>query len=73
MSFPRSIGCRVALLIDSTVAMCSINKGRSSSPLLLPRLRQLASLLLASGLRLFLHWVPSEQNPVDGPSRAHDF
>ena len=69
ISFPSSIRNRVAILCDSTVALSSITKGRSSSPLLLPRLRLLASYVLASGLQLYLSWIPSELNPADGPSR----
>lgn len=72
LSFPHSVGCRVAVLCDSLVTVFSVTKGRSSSPMLLPRLRQLASLVLASGLRLYLRWVPTELNPADAPSRAHE-
>jgi hypothetical protein len=70
LSFPHSISRRVGILSDSLVAIFSITKGRSSSPMLLPRLRQLASSVLASGLRLYLSWIPSEYNPADAPSRA---
>lgn len=72
LSFSHSVGCHAAILCDSLVTVFSVTKGRSSSPMLLPRLRQLASLLLASGLRLYLSWVPSEFNPADAPSRAHE-
>jgi hypothetical protein len=60
---------RVALLTDSMVVAGAVTKGRSSSPDLLRRLRSLAALQLASGLRLFLRWIPSASNPADGPSR----
>jgi hypothetical protein len=46
-----------------------LRKGRSSSPLLLRRLRAISAWLLASGLRLLLYWTPSEDNPADEPSR----
>jgi hypothetical protein len=72
LSFPGTIGRRVVILSDSTVAACSVMKGRSSSPLLLPRLRQLASLVLASGVRLHLRWIPTEVNPADRPSRLYE-
>ena len=72
LSFPSSPGRRVVILCDSLVTIGCVTKGRSSSHVLLPRLRQLASVLLASGLRLYLRWVPSAQNPADGPSRAYD-
>jgi hypothetical protein len=70
LSFPSSVRRRVIIFMDSLVSIFSVSKGRSSSHLLLPRLRQVASLLLASGVRLYLRWVPSEHNPADQPSRA---
>jgi hypothetical protein len=73
LSFAHSIGSRVAILSDSLVTVYSIKKGRSSSPLLLPRLRQIASMLLSAGLRLFLQWIPTELNPADAPSRVYEF
>lgn len=69
LSFPHSLATHLIILCDSMVACCAISKGRSSSPLLLPRLRSLAALLLASALRLHLVWLPSCLNPADAPSR----
>lgn len=69
LSLPRSGRSRFVVLSDSSVVVHSISKGRSSSPRLLPRLRTIASLLLASATHLYVHWVPSEQNPADGLSR----
>lgn len=66
---PDSLASRLLVFSDSQVAVFSSNKGRSSSHLLLRRLRSLAAGLLASGLRLLLRWIPSEDNPADGPSR----
>jgi hypothetical protein len=60
---------RLLVLSDSAVVVGAVRKGRSSSQLLLRRLRQLSALLLASGLRLRIVWVPSELNPADGASR----
>jgi hypothetical protein len=71
LSHPSSIRRRLLLLCDSQVTVCSLTKGRSSSRLLLPRLRQIAALVLASGIRLTLQWIPTELNPADGPSRAY--
>ena len=70
LSSPSSIGRRVLVFTDSTVAALAISKGRSSSFQILRRLRYLSSLILASGLQLFCRWLPSELNPADGPSRA---
>jgi hypothetical protein len=63
------VGRNVLVFVDSAVVLSAATKGRSSSPLLLRRLRQLAALLLAAGTRLNLVWVPSAANPADGPSR----
>lgn len=70
LSYPSSIGCRVLVLSDSAVAVGALTKGRSSSPQLLSRLRSMASLLLSSGLRLTILWVPTHINPADEPSRS---
>jgi hypothetical protein len=69
LSYPSSLHHRVYLLVDSTVAFFSLWKGRSSSAPLLLILRQIAALLLASGLSLCVGWLPSEINPADKPSR----
>jgi hypothetical protein len=66
---PTCIGRRLLLLSDSTVATYAVAKGRSSSPLLLRRLRSLSSLLLSSGIQLCIRWIRSEVNPADEPSR----
>jgi hypothetical protein len=68
-SYPRSIGCRLFVWSDSKVLIGAVNKGRSSSPQLLRRLRSVSALCLATGMRLVLRWIPSELNPADGPSR----
>ena len=69
LSFREALNCRVLVLCDSTVVVGAVTKGRSSSQLLLRRLRYLAAMVLASGLRLTLRWVASADNPADGPSR----
>lgn len=69
LSFPGSIQQRLIIFTDSLVTLFSVQKGRSSSSNLLPRLRNLATLLLASGIRLYLRYVPSEDNPADAASR----
>ncbi len=69
LKFPNSFGHRLCILSDSQVAIGALRKGRSSSPVLLRRLRSVASWLLASGVRLLLSWIPSELNPADEPSR----
>ena len=70
MSHHQSINRRVLLFSDSQVTVASIRKGRSSSHTLLRRLRYLSALLLSSGIRLVVRWIPSEVNPADEPSRS---
>lgn len=65
----RRTGHKMFVLSDSQVVVGAVNKGRSSSQLLLRRLRHLSSLVLASGFRISLHWIRSADNPADGPSR----
>ena len=60
------------LLVDSSVSVYALNKGRSSSRPMLRRLRAIAALVLASGLRVFTRWIPSKSNPADEPSRRFD-
>lgn len=69
LSFRHALNCRLLLLCDSQVVVGAVSKGRSSSQPLLRRLRYLAALVLASGLRLSVRWVASADNPADGPSR----
>jgi ribonuclease HI len=69
LSFRQAVNCRLLVLCDSQVVVGAVTKGRSSSQLLLRRLRYLAAMALASGLRLTVRWVASADNPADGPSR----
>src|SRR4051812_22284814 len=68
LSHPLSMGRRLLALSDSQVVIGAVNKGRSSSQQLLRCLRGVSALLLASGVRLVLQWVPSASNPADEPS-----
>lgn len=65
----KVVDCRVLMFSDSRVVVDAVRKGRSSSFALLRVMRSLSALLLVSGLRLELSWIPSELNPADGPSR----
>jgi len=69
---PSAFGSRVLLLSDSAVACAIISKGRSSSYSLLRVMRLLSSVILAFNLQVLVRWVPSCNNPADGPSRAFD-
>ena len=68
-SYPSAHSSRVYLLVDSTVALFALWKGRSSSPRLLVILRKISALLLASGITLLTGWLPSAVNPADQASR----
>ena len=69
LSHPKTIGTRVMLLSDSQVAIGCMAKGRTSSHVLLRRMRSIASHVLASGVHVYCRWIPSELNPADEPSR----
>ena len=69
LSYPSAHSSRVYLLVDSTVALFALWKGRSSSPRLLVILRKISALLLASGTTLLTGWLPSAVNPADQHSR----
>lgn len=71
-SRPAGLDSRILLLVDSAVCAYALNKGRSSSRQVLRRLRSIAALVLACGLRLCTRWIPSASNPADAPSRRFD-
>jgi hypothetical protein len=58
------------LFQDSSVALSGLVKGRSSSPPMLRSLRKSAAVMLACGMWVSPSWVPSADNPADGPSRG---
>lgn len=66
---PQYHGKRVPLFIDSLVALGAFAKGRSSARRLNFYCRRMAALLIASGIRPYWIWVPTELNPADEPSR----
>lgn len=70
LSSPSAAGATLTLITDSTVVAGALRKGRSSSPLLLRRLRRIGAALLAVGAALDVRFVRSAFNPADGPSRA---
>lgn len=60
---------RFVLFTDSLVTLGALNKGRSSSHLLLRRIRSVSATLLATGIRPFYRYIDTESNPADVPSR----
>lgn len=71
LSQPSSTHHRLLILSDSQVVVGAITKGRTSSPDLLRRIRSISALLLAAGIKLFVRWIPSADNPADAASRRH--
>lgn len=70
---PSLHGTRVPHLLDSTVGLGALAKGRSGIPRLNTVCRKIASFLLPVNLFLLAHWVPSRLNPADDPSRVFTF
>lgn len=66
----RNIGKHLVCLVDNLPVALAATKGRGKSQLLKGPLRKITSLLLASGSRLHVRWIPSELNIADRPSRA---
>ncbi len=63
-------GKKLVAFVDNLPLALACCKGRATSQLLTPCLRQICALLLCSGSRMFVRWVPSELNPADAPSRG---
>jgi len=61
---------RHVLLLDSKVALCVLAKGRSSSRRLSRLLRRCTALLAFADIKLYVVWIPTEENPADPPSRG---
>ena len=60
---------RLVNLYDSQVALCSINRGRTSSLALRPLLKRASSLSIAFGLYHAGRFTPTRLNPADHPTR----
>jgi hypothetical protein len=69
LSHPGTLRTRMVIFSDSSAVTGALAKGRSSGTFLLPRQRRICALLLASGVRLTVPWIPSELNPADVLSR----
>ena len=63
---------RLLVLADSMVCAChcAVAKDRTSARGMLPTLRSLSSILLATGSSRSLRWIPSELNLADACSRG---
>ena len=69
-----AMGCRrnerVLVFVDSLVALGALDKGRTSSFHLLRRVRQIAALVLTTGVRPVYRYIETDWNPSDAASRA---
>ena len=65
----RLWGTRITFLLDSSVMVGALRKGRSSSWELNRVCRRSAALQFATGLRPLWTWCPTAVNPADRPSR----
>ena len=63
------IGSRCIHLLDSQVVLGALRKFRSPAPCLHRVITRCAALILASGAKVILLYVPTEFNPADHPSR----
>lgn len=63
-------GQRHVCLVDNLPLPLGVVRGRSKSAHLALPLRQITAVLLASGSRLAVRWIPSEFNVADAPSRG---
>jgi hypothetical protein len=70
LSSPAVSQHRIMLLCDSTVVAYALTKGRSSAVSLARGMKKIAALLLSSGCRMGVAWIPTQINPADKPSRA---
>jgi len=64
------IGSRCIHLLDSQVVLGALRKFRSPAPALNRIVTRCAAIILASGAKIILIYVPTEINPADHPSRA---
>lgn len=62
-------GKRLAILTDNTALLGALKKGRSPQPRFNGICRRVAAFTLAGNLHIDFHFVRSEDNPADGPSR----
>eukprot|EP00435_Cladocopium_sp_Y103_P035124 s3074_g9.t1 len=68
----RKGGGRFSFLLDSSVALFSTSKGRSSSRALAPLLRKIMAIAIAFGVFPSNHFCPTRLNVSDDPTRSVD-
>lgn len=70
LTSPAVLERRILLLCDSAVVAYTLTKGRSSAASLVRGMKKIVALLLSSGCRIGVAWIPTQINPADEPSRA---
>ena len=71
LSFSQNISnCWVDVFTDSQVLIKSWQNQRGKSYWLISALKQLFSVIIASNIHLCLHYIRSDVNPADAPSRT---
>jgi hypothetical protein len=68
----REQGRQIIMLVDNSVCIYSLRKGRSSSLNLLKIIRRISCLCLALDLSLKIVYIPSGLNPADAASRIQN-
>ncbi len=66
---PQYFHSRIPFFLDSASLLGALAKGRSSSYRLNSVCKRSAALLLATDISPIYLWIPSQNNPADGPSR----
>ncbi|CAE8597891.1 unnamed protein product, partial [Polarella glacialis] len=69
---PGEVGGRFLQPMDSACVIGAFCKGRSASRRLNKKCRKHGAIVLAGKLEGFYPWVPSADNPADGPSRIYE-
>ena len=65
-------GKNFVVLSDNMSIVLALSKGRCCEFSLPKQVRKVAALLLATGARLRVRWIPSEVNPADEGSRVYE-
>ena len=67
----RNVHSQSLQLVDSSVALGALARGRSSSERLAPVVTKIDAVCLAASLTFLLGWIRTDLNPADAASRSH--
>jgi hypothetical protein len=68
-SFTHAAGTRIIVLVDNSVSVSVLLKGRARSRALQSVMRVLMAHMLVANFSILPIWIPSQANPADRPSR----